>query len=97
MTAEEFYENGGYEYKLAEYDEGGYLGTNDKVAIEMLESYHQSKMREELKKLAKDLQHKHDVFIGSLKDRETMANSEGFRSGLSWAIDSIEYLKTKKG
>ena len=65
--------------------------------VELMESYHQSKMREELKKLAKDLQHKHDVFIGSLKDRETMANSEGFRSGLSWAIDSIEYLKTKKG
>lgn len=36
---EKFYRNGGFEHKLAEYDEGGYLGTDDAVAIGMLRSY----------------------------------------------------------
>lgn len=39
MTAKEFYENGGYEHTLAEYDEGGYLGIDNSVAIKMLEEY----------------------------------------------------------
>lgn len=36
QSAWDFYNNGGYEYDLAEHDEGGYLGTNDSVAVDML-------------------------------------------------------------
>lgn len=40
-NAKEFYESGGYEHKLAEYDEGGYLGINQSIAVDMLEVYTQ--------------------------------------------------------
>ena len=36
------------------------------------------------------LEDKRDGFIGSLKDKETMANSKGFREGLGWAIETIK-------
>ncbi len=44
-------------------------------------------------KIIKCLNDKKTGFIGSLKNKETIANSDGFRDGLEWAIDTIEILE----
>jgi len=44
-------------------------------------------------KIIECLKNKHDSFIGSLKNNETIANSEGFKEGLAWAIGTIESLE----
>jgi hypothetical protein len=44
-------------------------------------------------KIVESLEHKRDSFIGSLKNKETVANSEGFRNGLDWAIVAIESME----
>lgn len=36
------------------------------------------------------LKDKHNAFIGNRKDQITSANAEGFKQGLSWAIETIE-------
>ncbi len=46
-------------------------------------------------KIVDALKDKRDGFIGSLKDRETVANSEGFRSGLDWAIGVIKSMESQ--
>jgi hypothetical protein len=49
-----------------------------------------------IEELIKHLQEKHDAFIGSLKDKETVANSKGFKQGLAWAIESAETIIRNK-
>ncbi|MDC3237404.1 hypothetical protein OAT93_01585 [bacterium] len=44
-TAKEWYENSKYQYCLAEHDEGGYLGINENKVADMLEEYHQAKLK----------------------------------------------------
>ena len=44
-------------------------------------------------RIVESLADKRDGFIGSLKDETTLANSKGFRQGLSWAIDTIKTLE----
>ena len=39
------------------------------------------------------LNDKRKAFIGSLATKETVANSEGFREGLAWAVGVIEGLE----
>ncbi len=46
-------------------------------------------------KIIEALNDKRKGFIGSLKDKETVANSEGFRSGLEWAIGAIESMESQ--
>ena len=46
-------------------------------------------------KIVESLEHKRDSFIGSLKNKETVAQSEGFRSGLDWAIGAIESMESQ--
>ena len=46
--------------------------------------------REEIRQIIKNLKSKRDSFIGNRTDYVTSANAEGFKEGLSWAIDSIE-------
>ncbi len=46
-------------------------------------------------KIIEALNYKRKSFIGSLKDKETVANSEGFRSGLEWAIGAIESMESQ--
>ena len=41
-------------------------------------------------KIIECLNDKRRGFIGSLKDKITVAHSDGFRDGLAWAIDTIE-------
>jgi len=45
MTAKEFIEKEALEYKLAEYDEGGFLGIDDRLLEQKLEEYHQAKLK----------------------------------------------------
>jgi len=45
-----------------------------------------------MKALIKNLQDKHDAFIGNRKDEITSANAEGFKSGLAWAIETAETM-----
>jgi hypothetical protein len=45
IDAKEWFEKSRYEYKLAEHDEGGYLGINENKVVEMLESYCQYKLK----------------------------------------------------
>ena len=45
MTAKEFIEKEGLEYSLAEYDEGGFLGIDERLLEQKLEEYHQSKLK----------------------------------------------------
>jgi len=45
MTAKEFIEKEALEYKLAEYDEGGFLGINERLLEQKLEEYHQAKLK----------------------------------------------------
>ena len=44
-------------------------------------------------KIVESLKSQKKGFIGSLKNKKTMANSEGFREGLAYAIDTIETLE----
>jgi len=46
-------------------------------------------------KIVESLKSKRDSFIGSLKNKETVANSEGFRSGIDWAIGAIEAMESQ--
>jgi len=46
-------------------------------------------------KILESLESKRDSFIGSLKNKETVANSEGFRSGIDWAIGAIEAMESQ--
>jgi hypothetical protein len=43
-----------------------------------------------INKVLRNLQAKHDCFIGNRKDQITSAKAEGFKKGLAWAIDSIK-------
>ena len=45
MTAKEFIEKEGLEYSLAEYDEGGFLGIDERLLEQKLEEYHQAKLK----------------------------------------------------
>ena len=45
MTAKEFIEKEGLEYSLAEYDEGGFCGIDERLLEQKLEEYHQSKLK----------------------------------------------------
>ena len=45
-----------------------------------------------MKALIKNLQDKHDAFIGNRKDEITSANAEGFKQGLAWAIETAETM-----
>lgn len=45
-----------------------------------------------IKKLIKNLQDKHDAFIGNQKDQITSAEAKGFKQGLAWAIESAEVM-----
>jgi len=45
MNAKEWYENSKYLYSLDEHDEGVYLGIDDNKVAEMLEEYHQAKLK----------------------------------------------------
>jgi len=38
-------------------------------------------------KLIKNLQDKHDAWIGNRADQVTSAEADGFKEGLSWAIE----------
>ena len=44
-------------------------------------------------KIVESLTSKRNSFIGSLKNEITVANSEGFRRGLDWAIGAIESME----
>jgi len=44
-------------------------------------------------KIIESLSDKRKGFIGSLKDKETIANSDGFRKGLDWAIETIKSME----
>ena len=43
-----------------------------------------------MERVIRELEHKRDSFIGSLRDQITTAESRGFRSGLDWAIDVLK-------
>jgi hypothetical protein len=45
MTAKEFIEKEALEYKLAEYDEGGFVGIDERLLERKLEEYHQAKLK----------------------------------------------------
>jgi hypothetical protein len=45
MEAKEWFEKSDYQYTLDEHDEGGYLGINDNKVGQMLEEYHQAKLK----------------------------------------------------
>jgi hypothetical protein len=45
MTAKEFIEKEALEYKLAEYDEGGFVGIDERLLEQKLEEYHQAKLK----------------------------------------------------
>ena len=45
MEAKEWFEKSEYQYALDEYDEGGYLGIDENKVCQMLEEYHQSKLK----------------------------------------------------
>lgn len=45
-------------------------------------------------KIIECLKDKHDHFIGSLKDRETVAETKGFKQGLQWAMGTVESLES---
>ncbi len=45
---------------------------------------------EDIIRTLNNLKSKRDCFIGNLANSETIANSEGFKEGLDWAIESIE-------
>ena len=45
-----------------------------------------------MEELIKELQSKHDAFIGNRKDKITSANAEGFKSGLLWAIETAKSI-----
>jgi hypothetical protein len=45
MEAKKWYENSKYLYSLDEHDEGGFLGIDDNKVAEMLEEYHQAKLK----------------------------------------------------
>jgi len=45
MTAKEFIEKEALEYKLAEYDEGGFVGIDERILEQKLEEYHQIKLK----------------------------------------------------
>jgi len=45
-----------------------------------------------MKALIKNLQDKHDAFIGNREDEIISANAEGFKSGLAWAIETAETM-----
>ncbi|HUX58311.1 MAG TPA: hypothetical protein VMV77_15165 [Bacteroidales bacterium] len=46
-------------------------------------------------KIIESLKSKRDGFIGSLKNKKTVANSQGFREGLDWAIETIDSLEAQ--
>lgn len=43
-------------------------------------------------KLIKNLQDKHDAWIGNRADQVTSAEADGFKEGLSWAIEVAKEL-----
>jgi hypothetical protein len=45
MEAKEWFEKSEYQYALDEYDEGGYLGIDENKVCQMLEEYHQDKLK----------------------------------------------------
>lgn len=45
MTAKEFIKKEALEYSLAEYDEGGFLGIDERLLEQKLEEYHQAKLK----------------------------------------------------
>jgi hypothetical protein len=45
MEAKEWFEKSEYQYALDEYDEGGYLGIDENKVAQMLEEYHQDKLK----------------------------------------------------
>ena len=45
-------------------------------------------------KIIECLKRRRDSFIGSLENREAIANSNGYRDGLSSAIEAIETLES---
>ena len=45
MEAKEWFEKSEYQYALDEYDEGGYLGIDENKVCQMLEEYHQTKLK----------------------------------------------------
>ena len=45
MEAKEWYKNSKYLFSLDEHDEGGFLGIDDNKVAEMLEEYHQAKLK----------------------------------------------------
>lgn len=46
MTAKEFIQKEALEYRLAEYDEGGFLCIDEGLLEQKLEEYHQAKLKE---------------------------------------------------
>ena len=82
-----------YGYCTTEYKEGIEQGA--KWMMEKLNQQNKE-LREEIDNTIKNLQHKHDSFIGSLTDQISMAESKGFKQGLSWAIGSFEEIKHLK-
>lgn len=45
-------------------------------------------------KIIECLKDKHDKFIGSLKNQETLAETKGFKQGLQWAMGTVESLES---
>lgn len=45
MEAKEWFEKSEYQYALDEHDEGGYLGIDKNKVAQMLEEYHQTKLK----------------------------------------------------
>ena len=45
MTPREFIEKEALQHKLAEYDEGGFVGIDERILEQKLEEYHEAKLK----------------------------------------------------
>jgi len=50
INAKQWFVKSDYQYKLAEFDEGGFLGIDEDVVAEMLEDYYNFKLNQKFNK-----------------------------------------------
>lgn len=53
MSTKEWFEQSGYEYKIQEYDEGGYLGIDENKVAEMLDEHFNFRLKSLIKNTEK--------------------------------------------
>ena len=86
MTALEWFEQSGFEYKLDEHDEGGYLGIDENEVSEMLDAYYNYKLKL--------------LFNQPKADQEPEGGGADLREKLSCIIRNaklIDAIRNKKG